>query len=347
MQTTYDSLLIIGDPHASSKPIGRRKANYTWSVLNKLEQAAAVARKHNAFTVITGDLLHTNDDNDLTFLNRLSRSLQLFPGVHVLMGNHDKLRGRDGLSDVDALSLLLKMRDVFELERQVITVQGQSVHLEPCPYGHAIPQRVERALGPDGAAARHCLLFTHHDLAFGGAYPGSAPLHPIEGVDCVVNGHMHDTKPSVKLGDTVWHNPGNIEPVSIDLAAHRPAVWLWTPKSLEDSALTPIYLEHDIDCFDLTGLQVEAGDSHGAVQALAARGTPGAASTVPASEAPAPSMHFVEQLQAEATSSVGRTSDLSVIEADIQAVAAEFNSGPAVVSYIDMLLARVRHSGRS
>lgn len=346
MAPRYDSVLIIGDPHASSKPIGRRKPNYTWSVINKLEQAAAIARQHNAFTVITGDLLHTNDDNDLVFLNRLSCALQLFPGVHVLMGNHDKLRGRDGLSDVDALTLLLKMRGVLPLERAVIEVQGELVHIEPCPYGHVIPSQVPKATAADGRAAQHSLLFTHHDLAFGGAYPGSAPLHPIDGVDCVINGHMHDTKPSVQMGATMWHNPGNIEPVSIDLAAHRPAVWLWTPQSQAQGVLSPVYLDHDADCFDLTGLQVEAADSHGAVQALAARQGAHGVPAVPAAQQPAPSMHFVEQLQAEATASVGRTSDLSVIEADIQAVAAEFNSGPAVVDYIDMLLERVRHNSK-
>lgn len=347
MPATYDSLLIIGDPHASSKPIGRRKSDYTWSVLNKLEQAAVIAHQQNSFTVITGDLLHTNDDNDLSFLNRLSRVLQQFPGVCVLVGNHDKMRGRESLSDVDALTLLLGLRGVLPLESQVIEVQGHSVHLEPCPYGHAIPQQVPRALTRDGAVAQCCLLFTHHDLAFGGAYPGSAPLHPIEGVDCVINGHMHDTKPSVRLGDTVWHNPGNIEPVSIDLAAHRPAVWLWKPESLKTGALTPVYLEHNADCFDLTGLQVEAGDSHDAVRALAGRSTPeGAAPSQVPAQAQAHSMHFVEQLQAEATASVGRTADLSVIEADIQAVAAELHSSPAAVSYLDMLLSRVRQSGR-
>lgn len=70
---------------------------------------------------------------------------------------------------------------------------------------------------------------THHDLAFEGHYPTSRPLHPIDGVDMMINGHIHDTKKPVKVGLTTCYNPGNITRLSIDMDKHIPSVWSWTP----------------------------------------------------------------------------------------------------------------------
>ena len=64
------------------------------------------------------------------------------------------------------------------------------------------------------------------------------------------------------------HNPGNIEPLSIDVADHLPAVWEWTPEQL-DFELIRHLLPHDPNCFDLTGVQVAADeDVMGAVNSL-------------------------------------------------------------------------------
>lgn len=70
---------------------------------------------------------------------------------------------------------------------------------------------------------------THHDFAFENAYPKSIPLHPIDGVGLMVNGHIHDTKKPVKVGLTACYNPGNITRLSIDTDKHIPAVWEWCP----------------------------------------------------------------------------------------------------------------------
>lgn len=70
---------------------------------------------------------------------------------------------------------------------------------------------------------------THHDFAFENAYPKSIPLHPIDGVGLMVNGHIHDTKKPVKVGLTACYNPGNITRLTIDTDKHVPAVWEWCP----------------------------------------------------------------------------------------------------------------------
>ena len=73
------------------------------------------------------------------------------------------------------------------------------------------------------------IWLTHHDLAFENTYPNSIPLHNIDGVDMMINGHIHGTKKPVKVGNTACYNPGNISRLSIDMAEHLPSVWMWTP----------------------------------------------------------------------------------------------------------------------
>lgn len=77
---------------------------------------------------------------------------------------------------------------------------------------------------------------THHDFAFENAYPKSIPLHPIDGVGMMVNGHIHDTKKPVKVGLTACYNPGNITRLTIDTDKHIPAVWSWVPFNNEGMA---------------------------------------------------------------------------------------------------------------
>lgn len=195
----FNGFLFIGDPHVSSKRPGRRKDDYLESVLGKLRHCAELCHEYNLLPIILGDLLHRNDDSNLKMLNGLVAALKMFPvPPPTLEGNHDK--EETSLTDADTLFLLAQTGVV-----QVITqpglvgtysVGGQSVRLFACPYGSSIPKSVEAG---EGIA----VLITHHDMAFDGAYPGSLPIDPIEGVAMVVNGHMHDTKPSVTAGDTV------------------------------------------------------------------------------------------------------------------------------------------------
>lgn len=73
------------------------------------------------------------------------------------------------------------------------------------------------------------IWLTHHDLAFEGTYPNSMPLHNIDGVSMLINGHIHGTKKPVLVGNTACYNPGNITRLSIDMAEHIPAVWSYSP----------------------------------------------------------------------------------------------------------------------
>lgn len=302
--------LFIGDPHAASHKIGRRKDDYTSSVLGKLEAAAFVCEAESLIPVILGDLLHTNDDSEIKFLNRLFRVLKQFPTVPlVLEGNHD--RGQlTCLSDQDVLQLLSQTGTVEMTGHGLVgefLFEGalKPVRLWAVPHGKEIPD----ALPPfDGQT----VMVTHHDLAFGSTYPGAIELKAVKGCDMVVNGHMHDTKKSVHHGDTWWHNPGNIEPLSIDLAGHIPRVWKWAPGQ-DVSALEGIDLPHAADIFDLAGLLVKASEADEAVRDL-----------------PEAESQFVKLLMDHAESEAGKTEDRSVLMDDLHAVLEAQNAPDAV-----------------
>lgn len=315
----YEGVQYIGDPHASSRRPGRRKDDFAASVLAKLAECAEKSHELKLKTVILGDLFHSAGENDLTLLNRLARVLRSFYSpVHIVVGNHDK--GRFNLSDGDALTFIFESGAAIPLGVDMVDVQGVSVRIVGVGHGDPLPNSVER----EGADVVN--LVTHHDLAFGSAYPGALPLTEIPGVDFVVNGHMHDTKPSVIKGSTVWHNPGNIEPLSIDLRDHVPAFWVWTPSS-EGHKLSQHVLKHDSDCFDLTGLVVEATDAVEAVEALPAPSTPG---------------EFATQLAAEDVLAAEKTDDANVLAEDLQVVLSSAGVSEATALLMSKLMERVQ-----
>lgn len=249
--------LFIGDPHVSSVKPGKRTDDFTASVLGKLSEAAAIAREHELIPVILGDLIHRENESSVSLISRLSLVLREFPRTPLeLAGNH----GRHDLSatvpdDVeyllDAAGLIELMSDPAEVRQ--FTFGRSRVNLHVAPYGSLLPERVPAEEGVFN------VLVTHHDLAFEGAYPGATQLRAISGVHMAVNGHMHKTAPSLSVGGTVWHCPGNIEPLSVDVRHHQPAVWSWVPG--KGTKLKPHYLRHNPDCFNLVGRYVlEASD---------------------------------------------------------------------------------------
>lgn len=294
----FEGILFIGDPHVSSMRPGRRKDDYLASVLDKLEQCANICVENRYFPVILGDLFQSHNDNKMKMLVRLTRIFKSFPVPPlVLDGNHGKVQTQ--LSDDDAMTLL-SMTGVFDLwanagEERLIEVGGKTVRLIGFPHGSTIPTTVEPFEGLTFAV-------THHDLGFGNNYPGCTPLFELKGVDAVVNGHIHSTKPSVKVGSTWWHNPGNIEPLSVDLINHVPAAWSWSAGQ-SVASLERHVLRHETDVFDLTGIDIKAADGDAAVADV----------TPLASE-------FAQMLSSDNPLDAIKTDDASILIQDLQDV---------------------------
>jgi predicted phosphodiesterase len=314
---TANGLLFIGDPHVCSYSPGRRKDNYLASVLGKLEFCANLANQKGFLAVVTGDLLHRHDDNDLRMINRLLQVLAKFEKVPiVLAGNHDSadfVVGEDDVLFTLALAGKVRLIQTPGLAAE-LTVEGVPCAVYGYQHGTPLPDSVPKVEAHGGLT----IGLTHHDMAFDSAYPGALPLLEIKGMDMVVNGHMHAVKPSKKVGGTWWHNPGNIEPLSIDLANHVPRAWLWKP-SQGAATLSPVDLPYEKDVFDRKGLVVEAAEPGAAVESFK-------------------QSEFVEELFAQVPLQAYKTADGSVIREELREVAKLTGVSSAAESLIEGLL---------
>lgn len=318
--------LFIGDPHVTTNPPGRRKDDYLSSVLSKLAQAAQIANSLNLQAVITGDLMHVAFDNSLRMLNRLISTLKLFKRTPLTLGgNHDKDQFK--LSEEDALCLLQNAGavKVFDEEGEmgVFDIDGTPVRLWACPDYCDIPKKLPHF---DGIS----IMVSHHNMAFERSYPTSIPLTEIANCDMVVNGHMHDTKRPQTIGSTLWCNPGNIEPLSVDLRFHVPSVWQWAPATRE-LGLIQHKLEHGTDLFNMEGLQVSAASSGEGVTAVVSE------------DAPIKSK-FVELTLAQEGTDISTTYDASVLKTDLDAILEDPAIQPETATLLNFLFTQLQES---
>lgn len=286
-------LLLVGDPHVSSRKPGRRKdPDWPSPILAKLDHCVALANARDLAPVLLGDLFEHPVEPDESLKARLVRILKAFrhrPLANV--GNHDIRHAR--LSDGDSLAVLA-LSDVLDAVPEsgpaaLFDLGGRRVGLGATPYGQAIPADV-RGLLPGAEAV---VWLTHHDLAFGAGYPGAVPPHAVAGCALAVNGHVHRRHRPVGIGGTQWFNPGTITRGSVDLLAHEPATWIVAP----DLSLTPEPLPHRPDVFDLTGRQV----------------APARPEAAPVESA------FVSLLRAETATDLARSDDGALIREEIEA----------------------------
>jgi hypothetical protein len=209
-------LLFVGDPHLAPHVPGHRRDDYPAVALEKLRFCLEAAAREDRLPVLLGDLFEVPRENGNALVARVLRAIdERFPaGVHALVGNHD-IAGR-ALEDADTLSVLVAAGRVRLLSREPWfgRVGGRPLLLGGTDWARAIPEAVDPlALGVPAEEAAGALVVwaTHHDVRFAG-YEEAARVAPreIEGVDLVVNGHIHRPLEPAACGRTLWCNPGNI-----------------------------------------------------------------------------------------------------------------------------------------
>jgi hypothetical protein len=223
--TGYSGLLLIGDPHLEGRQPGFRKDDYPNVVLEKLAWCLRYAADEHLLPAILGDLFDKPRDNPTWMLGRLIEILNV--EVIGLYGNHDC--ADPVLSENDSLSLLIKagrLRLVDAERPWRGTINGRTVVVGGSSYREAIPSEFSPGQATSGPRPLVAWL-THHDLLVPG-YEEMGRIRPreIEGIDLVVNGHIHRQLADVRMGRTLWLTPGNISRRSRSDAvrAHRPAV---------------------------------------------------------------------------------------------------------------------------
>ena len=213
VNTGFDGLLIIGDPHIEGRQPNFRKDNYPEKILDKLEFCLEHCRKHNLQPVCLGDLFDKPRDNPTWIIGRLIDMLSRTPMIGIY-GNHDC---RDPeLNKHDTLSLLIKSggyRLVSASDFWTGSVGGRRLVVAGSSYRHPIPIEFETRMVPTlkGDATPPLVLWlTHHDIDFAGYESGRYPAHEITNVDLLINGHIHRRCKPMVAGKTTWINPGNI-----------------------------------------------------------------------------------------------------------------------------------------
>lgn len=218
----YRGILAIGDPHLEARTPGFRKDDYPRVILDKLSWSLEYASENALLPIILGDLFNLPRDNPNWLIGELVSLFQ--PPVHAVVGNHDCHDRR--LSDDDSLSLLAKAGRVILLDDRPWEgdMNGRNVFIGGTSWGMDLPSAPSSAPHDDD---RLTIWITHHEIGMPG-YETWGHITPQElpGVDLVINGHIHMNLGSVRHGQTVWLNPGNITRRNRDEATrnHAPSV---------------------------------------------------------------------------------------------------------------------------
>lgn len=206
---SYTGLIVIGDPHLEGRTPGFRKDDYPRAILDKLEWAIRYAQAQRLLPALLGDLFDKPRDNPTWMLGSL---IDLLASVECvgLYGNHDCADPE--LCEHDSLSLLVKAGCIRLLDDHpwVGSMNGREVVVGGSSYRRPFPERFEPSNGADGTSPL-VLWLAHHDIIVPG-YEEQGRIQPreIEGIDLVINGHIHRKLEEVQTGATRWLTPGNI-----------------------------------------------------------------------------------------------------------------------------------------
>ncbi len=208
----YVGVLFIGDPHLESRQPEFRKDDYPAVILNKLRWCLDYAARERLLPAILGDLFDKPRDNPNWIIVAM---LEMFHGREVIgvYGNHDCTNPQ--LDHHDSLSVIVKsgrLRIVDATSPWIGQMNCRSVVIGGSSYRQALPQKLNLAsyFRSKEATAPLAAWMTHHDLKFPGYDAGRINPVAIEGLELVVNGHIHTRGQPITVGKTQWWNPGNI-----------------------------------------------------------------------------------------------------------------------------------------
>lgn len=209
-ETNYRGLLLIGDPHLEGRSPGFRKDEYPRVILDKLAWCLEYAKQEQLLPAILGDLFDKPRDNPNWMLVELLGMFQ--SEVLALYGNHDVHQTAE-LTANDSLSLLVTAGRLNLIQppnpwRGVMG--GRSVVVGGSNYRQPIPKKFPPEADPTHDPASLVVWLTHHDILIPGYDEGRIKPFEAEGIDIIVNGHIHRRLVDVPQGRTLWITPGNI-----------------------------------------------------------------------------------------------------------------------------------------
>lgn len=213
-------VLFGPDLHIDGNGPSTRVDDYASSVLSKVSYCIEVANDENVVASFPGDFFgraRVSSDYVKSKTIEILRKARYLPIIYP--GNHDM--GGDILGESDTLWLLkasgcahVQIHSGPTAVFNMLTQQGESVRVGVggTPYGQDLPKSAEwERVQEHPEDVDLGVWFSHHNLTFQSHYADrpSYDFFEIEGVDSVINGHLHHAAPSVRVGATEWHNPGS------------------------------------------------------------------------------------------------------------------------------------------
>lgn len=206
----FQGLLIIGDPHLEGRQPGFRKDDYPQVILDKLAWCLNYAREECLLPAILGDLFDKPRDNPNWMIDAL---LKMLDGPLLgIYGNHD-VHYQPELTEHDSLSLLVsagRIQLVSGDSPWVGLINDRPVVVGGASYRQEIPRQFHPGDLLDSNRSPFVIWLTHHDILIPGYDEGRIKPFEIEGVDVVINGHIHRQLETITAGETKWLTPGNI-----------------------------------------------------------------------------------------------------------------------------------------
>lgn len=209
-EAAYIGLLVIGDPHLEGRQPGFRKDDYPAVILEKLAWCLDYATNNRLLPAILGDLFDKPRDNPNWMLGRMIELLSV--EAIGLYGNHD-VHHNPELTEDDSFSLLVKAGRIRLVSTESLwrgKIGEREVAVGGSSYRQPLPDRMALTEGGDVDRPPLMIWLTHHDVNVPGYDEGWIKPHEIEGIDLVINGHIHRRLASVQTGKTLWVTPGNI-----------------------------------------------------------------------------------------------------------------------------------------
>lgn len=205
--------LFIGDPHVQGRSPDFRCDDYPNVIIDKLDWCLDYCDREGLLPILLGDLFDKPRDNPTWMLARLIESF-LGREVICIYGNHDC--AEPILTEHDSLTLLLKsgcLKLVSAAQPWSGIVANRDVKIGGSSYRECIPEAADWQYGQQGelfSDQPFGIWLTHHDIEMPGYESGRIAPFEIEGVDILVNGHIHTRSEPIEKGATTWFNPGNI-----------------------------------------------------------------------------------------------------------------------------------------
>ena len=236
------NIIVFSDLHIADRAPSGRVDAYLETILGKLEAIGKIANDAEATAVLSlGDIFHIKQGNRVSdyLRQRLIMTLKDFScPVYVVPGNHDYGPGgldsleKQPLGTLEKAGAITIARELFRIGNAWIVprpynAEAEGVHTGECdPAHYSITAEEAKTISADDGP----VIGVAHASVVG---PGDSRQYPTFGVDKIpglkdydvfLSGHLHECLGTMKVGTTIFANPGSVARTRRDIASYARTV---------------------------------------------------------------------------------------------------------------------------